>query len=254
MTAPRYASQDERDAAAAELGAQLARIAAAAGVLLPPARELSWCRAGFVGETTAPDGADGADGADGPDGAALPVPDRADVRWKRDASAPHLRLHRGRVTSAQGWAPDLTGAVRAAAAWLAGADLAAIRRAAPFLHVPDWAFVHERAPLDRIELCWRTRLEDFAHGPYPTRAEVRVLWEAAFAEPRLRRLRPVSSHFTLWFSSEPDYPFERVGAAVEPLHTGGYLVRGLATGPVTVATPAEAVALAVAALPPEPSS
>ncbi|MFJ1755166.1 DUF6193 family natural product biosynthesis protein [Kitasatospora sp. NPDC088134] len=235
MSAPRYETQAERDAAAAELGAELARLAAAAGVALPAPSELAWCWAKFESDATE-------------------TGSRARLHWLRDDSAPHLTLSRGRAVLAQGGAPDLTAAVRAVSTWLAGADLAAIRRTAPFLHVEDWAFVHERTPLDRVELEWRSRLQRFEHSVFPWPDFMKPLWEAAFAEPRLRRLYPVTSHYTLWFASNTAFPFERVGAAIQPLFDGTFLVRGRSAEPAagtTVASVAEAVALAVAALPPE---
>ncbi|MFI1523096.1 DUF6193 family natural product biosynthesis protein [Kitasatospora cineracea] len=246
MILPPHETQAERDASAARFGAELARLTAAAGLPLPPARRLTWCTAEFEGPPATPAPHHGAE--PGP-----PAPDRARLRGENDRYPPHLTLCRGRLPLAEGRPPDLLPALRAVSAWLAGADLAAIRRTAPFLHVQEWAFTHERTPLDRIELNWRVRMQGLAHGPYPVaREDVKALWEAAFAQPRLRRLRPVTSHYTLWFSSTPDYPFERVGASVEPLHRGGYLVRAGGGEPATVATAAEAVALAVAALPPEP--
>lgn len=247
MILPSHETQAERDASAARFGAELARLAAAAGLPLPPARKLAWCTAEFEGPPLPPAPHHG--GGPGPS-----APDGARLRGENDRRPPHLTLRRGRLPLAEGRPPDLLSALRAVSAWLAGADLAAIRRTAPFLHVQEWAFAHERAPLDRIELNWRVRMQDFEHGPYPlAREEVKALWEAAFAQPRLRRLRPVTSHHTLWFSSTPDHPFERVGASVEPLYRGGYLVRAGGGEPATVATAAEAVALAVAALPPEPA-
>ncbi|MFJ5231293.1 DUF6193 family natural product biosynthesis protein [Kitasatospora sp. NPDC088391] len=242
MSAPRYETQAERDAGAAELGAELARLAAAAGVALPAPSDLAWCWAKFESDST-PDAA-------GPGS-------RAHLRWLRDGSAPHLTLSRGPAVLAQGGAPDLTAAVRTASTWLAGADLTATHRAAPFLHVEDWAFVHERTPLGPVELEWRLLLQRFEHSAHPWPEFLKPLWEAAFAEPQLRRLYPVTSHYLLWFSTTTDFPFERVGAAIQPFSDGGYLVRARRAEPAaettgtTVASVGEAVALAVAALPPE---
>ncbi|MFD8478279.1 DUF6193 family natural product biosynthesis protein [Kitasatospora sp. NPDC059673] len=174
--------------------------------------------------------------------------DRAWIRdWTPDAG-PSVSLARGGVTLANGHAPDLVAAVRAVVAWLAGADLAAARAATPFLVVHDWAFAHESEPLDEAELVWRQRLGRFdTQAPHYQPPGYRALFEAAFAEPRLRRLTPVTSHFTLWFSATPKYPYQPVGrTAIEPLRDGTFLVSD--AGPA--ATAEEAVALAVATLPP----
>jgi hypothetical protein len=48
----------------------------------------------------------------------------------------------------------------------------------------------------------------------------------AFHEPRLRVLRPYTSHWTLCFSSTPQWPFSRDHPAVAPGEAPGrYLVR-----------------------------
>ena len=41
-------------------------------------------------------------------------------------------------------------------------------------------------------------------------------------QPRLRHLYAVTSHYVLWFSRCTDYPYARVGAAMEPLNDGRY--------------------------------
>ncbi|GLW68307.1 hypothetical protein Kpho02_06060 [Kitasatospora phosalacinea] len=252
MPSPTYETQAERDAAAAAFGTELAELAAAAGLPLPAPDQLYWCGADFRGGLPRPAARGGSE---------LPAPDAARIWWKHDGSAPHLSLSRGVVPLAMGDAPDLTEAVRAVSGWFAGADLTEIRRTAPFLHVQDWALAHERAPLDRVELEWRIRLQSFDHAWHREPDRVRDLWRAAFAQPRLRRLRPVSSHYVLWFSTKLLFPYENAGVAVEPHTDGTYRVRShrghravaaALPEPVTVATAAEAAALAAAVLPPEP--
>ncbi|GLW56127.1 DUF6193 family natural product biosynthesis protein [Kitasatospora phosalacinea] len=255
MPSPTYETQAERDAAAVEFAAELARIAAAADVPLPAPGRQYWFGTDFEGQSVRPAARGGSGG---------PTPDQARIRWKQDDSAPFLALSRGAVPLALGSTPDLAEAVRAASAWLAGADLAGVRHTAPFLDVQDWALAHERTPLDPVELEWRIRLQNFDHAWHPEPARVRQLWRAAFAEPRLRPLRPVSSHYTLWFSRTLHFPYESAGVAVEPRTDGTYQVRGhrrhravaeALPEPVTVATAAEAAALAAAlaaaVLPPE---
>ncbi|MFF2629534.1 DUF6193 family natural product biosynthesis protein [Kitasatospora griseola] len=223
----------EREAAAAAFGARLDQVAAELGLRLPAPEQLgrSWA------EFRAPD-----------------TDDRAWIRtWVPDAG-PAVSVRRAGVTLANGHAPDLAEAVRAAAAWLAGADLAGVRDVAPFLVVHDWAFAHERAPLDEVELIWRQDL-----GRFDTRAlhryplGYRAMFEAAFAEPRLRRLAPVTSHYRLWFSAVPRFPFQPVGGAIDPLSDGGFLVRSSRSSheTVEVATAEQAVALVAEGLPAE---
>ncbi|RKE23294.1 DUF6193 family natural product biosynthesis protein [Streptomyces sp. TLI_171] len=221
-------------AEAAALGAEIARAAAEAGVRLPEPTRLHRRSAEFTG------------------GPQDPSAGQAQLRWWGPVPGVHVTLRRGLATLAQGRTEDLVAAVRATAAWLAGTDLAGTREVAPFLEVRDWAFAHEREPLGRVELRWRVRLQhldsDLARFPQSARA----LWEAAFAEPRLRRLFPVTSHHVLWFSSSATLPFERVGGAVDPLHSGAYLVHQRGGETVTVDTAEEAVALVVASLPTVP--
>nr|WP_255519135.1 DUF6193 family natural product biosynthesis protein [Kitasatospora sp. SID7827] len=107
---------------------------------------------------------------------------------------------------------------------------------------------------------WRLRLQGLGHGRHPGPDRVLELWRAAFAEPRLRRLYPISSHHNLWFSTGLGPPYESVGLLIVPHSDGTYEVRyhrgssAVAEAlpePVAVATAAEAVAVAVAALPPQ---
>lgn len=58
---------------------------------------------------------------------------------------------------------------------------------------------------------------------------LRALLDTACMQPRLRHLYAVTSHYVLWFSSCTDYPYARVGAAIEPLSDGRYRVGFTAT-------------------------
>ncbi|WP_159401094.1 DUF6193 family natural product biosynthesis protein [Streptomyces sp. NRRL B-24484] len=155
---------------------------------------------------------------------------------------------------ANGRTADPAAAAAAVAAWMGGADLAAAEVAAPFLRYGDWALAHEREPLDPVELEWWHRLDHYLLSPptNPCSSGARALLEAAHAQPRLRRLTPVTSHYTLWFSASATRPYEPVGHAVDPQRDGSFLVRSRAVRVVTtVATAEEAVALVVAGLPEE---
>ncbi|MFF0296859.1 DUF6193 family natural product biosynthesis protein [Kitasatospora sp. NPDC004615] len=210
----------------AGLGPILDRIAAGLGLSLPEPERFSHLYANFHDAETG---------------------DRASIRDWTPGAGPTVSLARANIMLANGHAPDLAAAVPAVVAWLAGAELAAVREIAPFLVVHDWAFAHEREPLDATELAWQQRMGRFdTQPPHYQPPGYRAMFEAAFAEPRLRRLTPVTSHFTLWFSVT-EYPHQRVGqTAIEPLRDGTFLVRD--AGPA--ATAEEAVALAVATLPP----
>nr|WP_239149709.1 DUF6193 family natural product biosynthesis protein [Streptomyces sp. SID12501] len=84
--------------------------------------------------------------------------------------------------------------------------------------------------------------------PYPG---IVALLEAAAATPRLRRLYPFTSHFTLLFSSRTNYPWTVQAGSIEPLRSGSFTVRRrdplAVVGEVETAT--EAVNLAVKLLP-----
>lgn len=111
------------------------------------------------------------------------------------------------------------------------------------------------AAWEGLGLRWRwdcERHESQAPGtPYP---DLLALYAAASAAPRLRRLHPYTSHFGLHFSSCTDFPWERQGGFIVPLRTGGFQVYRREPTEVIAETRSadEAVALAVALLPPGP--
>ncbi|MGW6709866.1 DUF6193 family natural product biosynthesis protein [Streptomyces sp. NPDC054956] len=103
----------------------------------------------------------------------------------------------------------------------------------------------------RLPTTWRRMVEQ--SGSEPMSQGVLALIEAAGEEPRLRRLYPYTSHFTLWFSASSGHPFAVTAPAVEPLPDGRFRVRGPRQTTVlgeTDTAPA-AIALVVANLPPE---
>ncbi|MET9618218.1 DUF6193 family natural product biosynthesis protein [Kitasatospora indigofera] len=150
---------------------------------------------------------------------------------------------------AGGVSADLAAVARAVAAWTGGCSLEGTRAAAPFIRFRPWALEHEREPFDRIELAWRHLIDSFHLPPGDRHPHVLALLEAAHAQPALRRLTPVTSHFVLWFSTRATYPCTRVGYSIDPHHTGRYLVRDKGEIIARTATPEEAVLLTVAALP-----
>lgn len=117
-----------------------------------------------------------------------------------------------------------------------------------------------RGPADAVEAWWQClrltwRWSHAVHRirwpgrPYPG---IVPLLEAAAAQPRLRRLYPFTSHFTLYFSSSTGYPWIVRGGSVEPLRDGRFRVRR--RDPVAVIgevdTAEEAVNLVLELLPP----
>ncbi|MFE2910877.1 DUF6193 family natural product biosynthesis protein [Kitasatospora indigofera] len=150
---------------------------------------------------------------------------------------------------AGGVTADLAAVARAVAAWTGGCGLEGTREAAPFIRFRPWALDHEREPFDQVELAWRHLIDSFHTSPGDRHPHVLALLEAAHAQPALRRLRPVTSHFVLWFSTRSTFPYTRAGYSIEPHHTGWYLVRDKGELIARTATPEEAVLLTVAALP-----
>ncbi|MCU7826948.1 DUF6193 family natural product biosynthesis protein [Kitasatospora sp. DSM 101779] len=208
--------------------ARLRRAVAGSGIDLPARDPEQWGHAAFTD----------ADGR------------RVAVHQHRDGDF-LVRCRKQGAWLAGGRTADPAAAAGAVAAWMGGADLAEAGAAAPFLRYGDWALAHEREPLDPVELAWWHRLDRYLLMPpdHPCESGTRALLEAAHAQPRLRRLTPVTSHFMLWFSSCHAYPYERTGHAVDPQRDGSFLVRARGAGVVaSAATAEEAVALVVAAL------
>jgi hypothetical protein len=98
---------------------------------------------------------------------------------------------------------------------------------------------------DVVEAKWRMLLQDSA-----TDAE---LVEAAYVEPRLRRLFPFTSLRALLFSQSTGYPYTWDIPLIEPQGSGRYLVMAAdrVTPLGTTDGAADAVALVVAHLPAE---
>lgn len=144
---------------------------------------------------------------------------------------------------------DLPDVVRAGVAWGEGRSLRDLRRLLPFLGFTELAEAHERGPAAAVDVQWRLMREWAATKPdFP---EFGLLMEAAHAEPRLRQLYPISSHWTLGFNVSTGVP-SRAAIAVVPAYEGGpYRVQKfLHAGLIGEAdTAQEAVALAVAHLP-----
>jgi len=151
-----------------------------------------------------------------------------------------------------GWTADLAEVVRATAAWTGGAGLEETRARAQFIRFRPWALDHEREPFGAVELTWCAKLDRIHMPPYDRHPRPHAVLAAAYAQPVLRRLMPVNSHFNLWFSTGVEEFWKtRVGYLICPYDEGLYGVRNKGRLVARTETPEEAVALVVAALPEE---
>ncbi|MFJ9519926.1 DUF6193 family natural product biosynthesis protein [Kitasatospora sp. NPDC101801] len=151
-----------------------------------------------------------------------------------------------------GWTADLADVIRATAAWISGAGLEQTRAHSPFIRFRPWALAHEQEPLDAVELAWCSKLDRVHMPPDDRHPRAHALLAAAYAQPALRQLMPVNSHFNLWFSTTVDgWMKTRVGYLICPYDEGRYGVHSESGLVARTETPEEAVALVVAALPPD---
>ena len=149
-----------------------------------------------------------------------------------------------------GWTADLAEVVRATAAWSGGAGLEETRARASFIRFRPWALAHEREPFGAVELAWWAKLDRIHMPPDDRHPRAHALLAAAHAQPALRQLMPVNSHFNLWFSTSVEKSWKnRVGYVICPYDQGLYGVRNNGELVAHTKTPQEAVALTVAGLP-----
>ncbi|MGW3820570.1 DUF6193 family natural product biosynthesis protein [Streptomyces sp. NPDC005046] len=149
-----------------------------------------------------------------------------------------------------GWTADLTEVVRATAAWTGGAGLEETRARASFVRFRPWALTHEREPFGAVELTWWAKLDRVHMPPYDRHPRAHALLAAAYAQPMLRQLMPVNSHFNLYFSTSVEESWKtRTGYVICPYDEGLYGVWNDGDLVARTETPEEAVALMVAALP-----
>lgn len=139
--------------------------------------------------------------------------------WRRQF---YLALRAGQSTLLQGYAADLATAAAAAQLWVSGTRPGLVAAAWPFLGSVALAQARERG--DHRESSWLWLYENHCAEPVATR--LRAFVSLAFHEPRLRALRPYTSHWTLCLSTTPDWPFSRDHPAVDPAPTADrYVVR-----------------------------
>ena len=160
-------------------------------------------------------------------------------------------LHGGRLLLAAGVSADPAETVRAVVAWTGGAGLEETKERAPFVEFRPWALAHEREPLGAVELEWCRRLDRVHTWPMNGFPRVHALLAAAYAQPVLRRLMPVTSHDNLWFSTSttPNRRVNGVGPMIWPHYERAYAVRDGHEVLARFETPEEAVAFVVAGLP-----
>ena len=146
-----------------------------------------------------------------------------------------------------GTTPDLHQLPNVIFGWARGASLDEIAQTATFDVLTGRFEVPDNNPTDIIASEWQWLLKDARNADWP---EYDALIKAAYAEPRLRRLYPYTSHWALSFSATP-YPFTPSFATLVASRGGDYTVREGRNGPTLreVVTPAEAVSIAVDHLP-----
>ncbi|WP_157433203.1 DUF6193 family natural product biosynthesis protein [Actinomadura rifamycini] len=142
---------------------------------------------------------------------------------------------------------DLDQLLEVIEGWAKGAGLNEIANGVPIDILTGRGEVPDGNLPDVIAAEWQFMLKESRQIDWP---EYRALIEVAYAEPKIRRLYPYTSHWALCFSATP-YPFTRSFVTLIASRDGGYTVRKRLNGPelARVATPAEAVAMAVARLP-----
>jgi hypothetical protein len=147
---------------------------------------------------------------------------------------------------------DLGELARAAAGWRKGAMLREIEEAAPFIEVSELAEAHERGPAEAVTAQWRLLLEDLRQEArrLGLARQTLALAETASAEPKLRRLYPFTSHWSLHFTTCTGFPYSWNVPFVDTLSDGRYRVCGPSRGTVIgeADTAEHAIALVVGAL------
>jgi hypothetical protein len=114
----------------------------------------------------------------------------------------------------------------------------------PFVQVQPTAAAYERG--EEVEMRWRKYLDSLGER-FP---ELTAFVAAAAAEPKLRQLFPFTSLNRFCFSRCTGYPFTHDTPTVVPLGHNEYEVIGSSGESLGRGNAADAVALAVAALPP----
>jgi len=155
----------------------------------------------------------------------------------------------GEVDIVKGETAELQEVVETGAAWAAGTPVPRMREELPFLLFDRLAEAHERGPGAAVAAQWELLRQEAAGRPaFP---EFGRLVEAAYAQPRLRRLFPFTSHSTVAFSSCTGRPYrDEIAIAPRPGGSPYLVLRHSNTGMIgEAATVEDAVALALEHLP-----
>lgn len=149
------------------------------------------------------------------------------------------------VCLAYGATPEILEVARSIDKWVASScTTAELASAFRFVQVEPAAAAYERG--EEVEMRWQEYLASLAE----TLPELRAFVTAAAAEPKLRQLFPFTSLNRFCFSRCTGYPFTRDTPHVVPLGRDQYEVISSSGESLGRGNAADAVALAVAALPP----
>jgi len=149
------------------------------------------------------------------------------------------------VYLAHGATPEILAVARSIDKWIASTcTTGELAREFPFVRVSPDADAYERG--EEVEMKWRNYLASLGE----TFPELTAFVTAAAAEPRLRQLFPFTSMNRFCFSRCTGYPFTRDTPHVVPLGRNQYEVMSYSGKSLGRGDAVEAVALAVAALPP----
>lgn len=150
---------------------------------------------------------------------------------------------------------DLGELARAAAGWRNGARLREIQDHASFIEVSELAEAHERGPAEEVTVQWRLLLADLRQEAdrLALARQTLTLAEAAYTEPKLRQLYPLTSHWSLHFTTCTGYPYSWDVPYVDPVSDGRYRVCGPSRGTVIgqADTAEHAIGLVLGGLPPD---
>jgi hypothetical protein len=150
------------------------------------------------------------------------------------------------VCLAHGITPDIDETARAIDTWAASeCSTGELASAFRFVEVSPAAAVYERG--EEVEMQW----QQYLASPAARFPGLRTFIVAAAAEPRLRQLFPFTSLNRFFFSRCTGYPFTRDTPHVIPLGGAKYEVMSCSGESLGRGDAADAVALVVAALPPD---
>lgn len=150
------------------------------------------------------------------------------------------------VCLAHGATPDIQDMAAAIDRWVvSGCSTGELARDFCFVQAEAYAATYERG--EEVELRWQNYLKSLGEC-FP---ELTAFVTAAAAEPKLRQLFPFTSLNRFCFSRCTGYPFTRDTPHVVPLGDEQYEVVGPSGKSLGRGSAADAVALAVAALPPD---